>query len=193
MPAIRATGIAGAAIVRGPRLDRRRRWTSAALVVLQVAVSLVLVVGALLFVRSLRNLMTLDAGFSQDGILIASLDLRRTGIAQDQFPVVFGDVTTRLAALPGVQSAAQAFIVPVSGSGWNNSIVIRGKSPNAATGTQRHSSATSRPWGRQSSPAAISTSAATPPTPARWVIVTIRSPGISSKARTRSASPSRST
>jgi predicted permease len=131
MPAIRATGAApGAAMKAGSRgsTDTRERFgLRRALVVLQVAVSLVLVVGALLFVRSLRNLMTVDAGFSQDGILIASLDMRRTGIAQDQWPLAFGDVTARLAALPGVQSAAQAFIVPVSGSGWNNNIVIRGK------------------------------------------------------------------
>jgi putative ABC transport system permease protein len=131
MPALRATGTSpGAAMKAGSRgsTDTRERFgLRRALVVLQVAASLVLVVGALLFVRSLRNLMTLDAGFSQDGILIASLDLRRAGIAPEQLPLVFSDITTRLAALPGVQSAAQAFIVPVSGSGWNNSVVINGK------------------------------------------------------------------
>jgi putative ABC transport system permease protein len=131
MPAIRATGTSpGAAMKAGSRgsTDTRERFgLRRGLVVLQVALSLVLVVGALLFVRSLRNLMTLDAGFSQDGILIASLDLRRAGVAADRLVAFSDDVTARLAALPGVQSAAQAFIVPVSGSGWNNSIVIAGK------------------------------------------------------------------
>jgi putative ABC transport system permease protein len=97
------------------------------LVVAQVALSLVLVVGALLFVRSLRNLMTLDAGFTQDNLLIVNLDARRSGIAEMGRRDLYADLTARVAALPGVTSAAQAFIVPVSGSGWNNQIAIGGK------------------------------------------------------------------
>jgi len=93
---------------------------------------LVLVVGALLFVRSLRNLMTLDPGFIEDGVLIVNLDLRRSGAIAEQLPPIFEDITSRVAALPGIQSAAQAFIVPVSGSGWNNSIVINGAKPKSA-------------------------------------------------------------
>src|SRR5262245_18803870 len=131
MPAIRATstapGVAMKAGSRGSTDTRERFGLRRALVVLQVAVSLVLVVGALLFVRSLRNLMTLDAGFSQDDILVANLDLRRSGIPVEQLPALFEDVTNRIGGLPGVQSAAQASIVPVSGSGWNNNIVIKGK------------------------------------------------------------------
>ena len=98
-----------------------------ALVVAQVALSLVLVVGALLFVRSLRNLMTLDAGFRQDGILVVNLDLRRAGVPDERRTALFADITAKIGALPGVTSAAQAFIVPVSGSGWNENIVIDGK------------------------------------------------------------------
>src|SRR5262249_34926681 len=60
-------------------------------------------------------------------IVIASLDLRRTGIAAEQLPSAFEQITSRLAALPGIQAAAQAYIVPVSGSGWNNNILVDGK------------------------------------------------------------------
>jgi predicted permease len=95
--------------------------------VAQVALSLVLVVGAVLFVRSLRNLMTLDAGFRQDGVLVVDLDLRRAGVPEERRTALFADLTARLGAIPGVSSAAQTFIVPVSGSGWNNNIVIDGK------------------------------------------------------------------
>jgi predicted permease len=130
VPAIRATGTApGAAMKAGSRgsTDTRERFgMRRALVVAQVALSLVLVVGALLFVRSLRNLMTLDAGFSQDGILIVNLDLRRAGVAEDRRLQFYEEITARIAGLPGVASAANAFIVPVSGSGWNNTIVIGG-------------------------------------------------------------------
>jgi putative ABC transport system permease protein len=131
VPAIRATGTSpGAAMKAGSRgsTDTRERFgMRRALVVAQVALSLVLVVGAMLFVRSLRNLMTLDAGFKQDGILVVTMDLRRAGVREERRPAVFADITSRLAALPGVTSAAQAFIVPVSGSGWNNNVVIDGK------------------------------------------------------------------
>src|SRR4051812_3941086 len=130
MPALRATGVApGAAMKAGSRgsTDTRERFgMRRALVVGQVALSLVLVVGALLFVRSLRNLMTLDAGFDQDGIVIASLDFRNAGVPQARRTALYDEITRRIAALPGVTSAAQAFIVPVSGSGWNNRILIDG-------------------------------------------------------------------
>lgn len=131
VPAVRATGVApGATMKAGSRgsTDTRERFgMRRALVVAQVALSLVLVVGALLFVRSLRNLMTLDAGFRQDGILVVNLDLRRAGVPEERRNAFFADITTRLSGLPGVTSAARAYIVPVSGSGWNNNIVIDGK------------------------------------------------------------------
>src|SRR6185503_509708 len=73
MPAIRVTGTApGAAMKAGSRgsSDTRERFgLRRTLVVVQVALSLVLVVGALLFVRSLRNLLTLDAGFKQERLV----------------------------------------------------------------------------------------------------------------------------
>ena len=131
VPAIRATGTSpGAAMKAGSRgsTDTRERFgMRRALVVAQVALSLVLVVGALLFVRSLRNLMTVDAGFRQDGILVVDLDLRRAGVPEERRSALFAELTAKLGALPGVISAAQAMIVPVSGSGWNNNIAIGGK------------------------------------------------------------------
>jgi putative ABC transport system permease protein len=131
MPAVRATATSpGAAMRAGSRgmSDSRERFgLRRALVVLQVALSLVLVIGALLFVRSLRNLMMLDAGFRQDGLLIVSLDLRRAGIPEERRTAVYQDITDRLRGLPGVADASQAAIVPVSGSGWNNNIVINGR------------------------------------------------------------------
>ena len=71
---------------RGCTDTRERFGLRRALVVVQVALSLVLVVGALLFVRSLRNLTTLDAGFRQDDLLIANLDLRGAGQPAERDP-----------------------------------------------------------------------------------------------------------
>ncbi len=130
-PAIRATASApGAAMKAGSRgsSDSRERFSfRRVLVVVQVALSLVLVVGALLFVRSLRNLMSLDAGFRQDGILVVNVDLRGAGIPEESRRPVYNALGDRLRAIPGVDGAAEAFIVPVSGSGWNNTVVIDGK------------------------------------------------------------------
>ena len=95
VPAIRATGAApGVAMKAGTRgsTDSRERFgMRRALVVAQVALSLVLVVGALLFVRSLRNLMTLDAGFRQDGILVVNLDMRRAGVPEERRTALFAE------------------------------------------------------------------------------------------------------
>jgi hypothetical protein len=78
-PAIRATRTAPAgslkAAGRGLTADRERFSLRLAVVVAQVAMSLVLLTGALLFVHSLRNLLTLDAGLQQDGLLIMSVDI----------------------------------------------------------------------------------------------------------------------
>jgi predicted permease len=129
-PAIRATatepGVAMKAGSRGMTDSRERFGLRRGLVVVQVAMSLVLVVGALLFVRSLRNLLLLDAGFRQDGILVVNLDLRGANVPETGRRAAFDEMTARLRALPGIDSAAEVFIVPVSGSGWNNRIVLGG-------------------------------------------------------------------
>jgi predicted permease len=96
------------------------------LVVSQVALSLVLLVGALLFVRTLRNLLTLDPGFRQEGIIVAGLDITRLNIAAGQRQAFKRDLLDRIRALPGIDSAADTGIVPVSGDSWNENIFIAG-------------------------------------------------------------------
>jgi predicted permease len=129
-PALRATATAPASAMhaggRGSSDSRGRFRVRRGLVVAQVALSLVLVVGALLFVRSLRNLNTLDAGFQQDGLLVVSLDLRRDAVAPEGRRALFGAITERLGGLGGVDAAAEVAIVPVSGSGWNQRLLFGG-------------------------------------------------------------------
>ena len=130
-PAIRATraepAVAMKAGSRGATDTRERFGLRRTLVVVQVALSLVLVVGALLFVRSLRNLVVLDAGFRQDGVLVVNLDVRSTSIPAAGRRAAFDDIVARLRGLPGVDAAAELYIVPVSGAGWNNTIVVGGE------------------------------------------------------------------
>ena len=97
------------------------------LVISQVALSLVLLVGALLFVRSFQKLMNVDAGFQRDGILVVSLDLPRRNDAADRLAALHRELLAHLTALPEVESAAEVGIVPISGSGWNQNIRIDGQ------------------------------------------------------------------
>jgi predicted permease len=96
--------------------------------VAQVALSLVLVVGAFLFVSSFRNLMTLDAGFRRNGLLVTRLDVRGVKPPAEGSVALFRDVLEQIRAVPGVRSAALTFIVPVSGSGWNENVLADGLS-----------------------------------------------------------------
>jgi predicted permease len=92
------------------------------LVATQVALSLVLLVGALLFVRSLRNLLTTEAGFNAEGVLTVSLNYAGPQFPMERRPALNRELYERLSTLPGVLSAAQVLFTPVSGSGWNNDI-----------------------------------------------------------------------
>jgi predicted permease len=134
-PALRVTRAAPVSAMRtGSRsvTDGHERFgLRRLLVVVQVALSLVLMVAALLFARSLTNLRGADLGFHTEGLIVASLDLRRAQVPEDRLVPYAQDVTDRLARVPSVAGAAQAAIVPVSGSGWNQRIVVDGKTADA--------------------------------------------------------------
>jgi putative ABC transport system permease protein len=110
-------GIAGS----GGRLSVRR-----ALVVAQVALSLVLLVGSVLFVRSLRNLLTLDAGFSRDHILDVQTDYTRAHVPKERRVEFKRELLERVRAIPGVTSAALVRLVPLGGNYWNEHISVDG-------------------------------------------------------------------
>jgi putative ABC transport system permease protein len=130
VPAMRATHLAPASAIRagarGATAGRERFGLRRALVSTQVALSLVLLVGALLFVRSLQKLLAVDPGFQSEGILAVSLDLRRPNYPKERRPIVYRDLLERISTRPGVVSAAQVGITPVSGSGWNQSVLPEG-------------------------------------------------------------------
>lgn len=127
-PAIRATRTAPAAAMkasnRGLTANRERFGLRRALVVTQVALSLVLLVGALLFVGSLRNLTTLDAGFRQNGLLITRLDWSPLKLSPERRYDLQEELLTRIRSLPGVEQAASVRIVQGTGAGWNEIIEI---------------------------------------------------------------------
>jgi len=129
-PALRASRTATGAVMktgsRGMTATRGRLGFRGALVVSQVALSLMLLFSALLFTRSLRNLLTEDPGFSTNGVLIAGLDYARLQIPVARRGAFQRDLLERIRAIPGVDAAADTNIVPLSGSGWGNAVWIDG-------------------------------------------------------------------
>ena len=130
-PALKATGTnPGRSMQAGGRssTDSEERFAvRRGLVVIQVALSMVLVIGAMLFGRSLQNLTGVDPGFRQDGLLSVTVDARRSNLDPASQQVTFAQLMDRIRAVPGVQSATETLIVPLSGSGWNQNVVIDGR------------------------------------------------------------------
>lgn len=123
-PALRATHLKPVTALRsGGRsvtAGRERFGLRRALVVTQVALSLVLLIGALLFVRSLQKLMAVDPGFQSNGVLAVNLNLARPQYAKERYPALHRELAERLAARPGIASVGQVGFTPLSGSGWND-------------------------------------------------------------------------
>jgi putative ABC transport system permease protein len=129
-PAIQATrtspGEAMKSAGRGTTAARGGLRLRRALVVTQVALSLVLVVGAVLFVRTLRNLESVDAGFHRDHVLVTFLDLSPLRLAPERRGSYKRELLDRLRAIPGVDAAAETTVVPMSGNFWNDNLNIPG-------------------------------------------------------------------
>jgi len=109
-PAIRATRLEPGSVMKaggsGMTASRERFSLRRALVVAQVALSLVLVVGALLFSRSLGKLLTVDMGFQREGVLIATVRFQRLNVPPDRYATFKGELLDGMRAIPGVESAA---------------------------------------------------------------------------------------
>jgi putative ABC transport system permease protein len=122
VPALRAArtepGNVMKASGRGMTARHERFGLRRLLVVAQVALSLVLSVSALLFVRSFRNLQTVDTGLKPDGILLTYLDLSGLNLPKDRIGPFKRQLMERLNAVPGVVSAGDATVIPMSGTSW---------------------------------------------------------------------------
>lgn len=104
---------------------RRSRLTKT-LIVVQVAVSLVLLIGAGLFVGTLRNLHRVEAGFNREKLLLFRVDPRLSGYSGPQIPSVYQRITERIEAVPGVRSAAMSRHPLLSGSRRTSNILVQG-------------------------------------------------------------------
>jgi putative ABC transport system permease protein len=108
---------------------RHQRWRGA-LVVLEVGLSLVLLVGSGLLLKSFANLRRVDLGFNPDDLLTMSLRLSNSRYSESAQRVNFFQQTlANLKQLPGVQSAAICFSLLMTGDGATDPVVIEGRPP----------------------------------------------------------------
>jgi predicted permease len=129
-PALRATRAEPAALLqsgsRGATVGRERFSLRRILIVSQVGLSVVLLMGALLFVRSLRKLTTLNVGFQQTGILVTYVDFTHLQLPEERYTEYKRDLVKRVEAIPGIESAAHAMMVPFGGMTWNDDVINEG-------------------------------------------------------------------
>jgi predicted permease len=136
-PARHALGADLAPMLHGANAtaDRRRFRLRNSLVVAQVALSLMLVMTALLFLRSLQNAAHTDPGFEVANIELAGIDMSLAGYRGQQAVELARRYRERLALIPGVESVASARMIPLQGSGFGlGSVRIPGGSGNRDDG-----------------------------------------------------------
>ena len=102
------------------------RW-SQALIAIQVALSLLLLIGAALILASLRNIRTFDAGFSRDQVLLQSISPEKAGFTGDRGTRYWREVLERVRAVPGVRAAGLAMITPISGGGVDLTMTVENR------------------------------------------------------------------
>ena len=112
------------------------------LVVLQAALSLVLLSAAGLLTAALQNLENQNSGFEQDRRLVVSINPRLTGYRSAQLPTLYSRIHDSLATVPGVSSVALCLYSPQSGGGWGTGVAVDG---GPAAGPRDDSSAS---WNR---------------------------------------------
>ena len=132
-PAVKSSLIEPGAVVksggRGTTMGRERFMVRRLLVAGQVSVSLILLVVALLFVRSFRNLITLDTGFRRSGIVLALFaDLSGPRAAPDRRSAVLATqamLLDEIRSVPRIEAAAVSTQFPLNGSSWTQGVRVQ--------------------------------------------------------------------
>jgi len=128
VPALRASRAEPMAAMksggRGVTGGRERFTLQCFLVTTQIAVSLVLLVGAFLFVRSFRNLITFDPGMREAGITVAVVAFQQSHVSPDRYAEFKRQLLEEVRATPGILSAATTTNMPLLGGSWEHGIHI---------------------------------------------------------------------
>jgi predicted permease len=142
-PALRSSGVQASLVLKdnarslaaGKHAGGRRLSTGSVLVMGQVALSLVMLVGAGLTVRSVANLKNVDPGFETRNLLHFSISPAQVGYTEEKLPALYDELQRRLEALPGVTRVSYANGVLLDGSLWSSQVHIEGTPENAQVRT----------------------------------------------------------
>jgi putative ABC transport system permease protein len=128
VPALRAAQTAPGALASSGRIAESHGRLSSALIVAQVSLSLVLVIGAGLFARTLYNLRTVDRGFTAGDVLLVKTDPGRLGLTSSQLQAFNREILAGIEELPGVGAASMSVVTPLQGGGMSAPIMVNGVS-----------------------------------------------------------------
>jgi len=137
-PAFRTARVAPMEAIRelGRGMIGSRRLTLAGtLVATQVALSMVLLVAAALFVRTFANLAARPIGFDRNGVLLVHVDMRRAPEPAEQRRQIGDRIVDAVRTLPGVKSVSASALSPIGNMNWNGAFQVVGAPPQ--TGRQR--------------------------------------------------------
>jgi putative ABC transport system permease protein len=115
----------------GPHRSRLR----GVFVISQVAMSVILLIGAGLFLRSLRKARGIEPGFEPENALAIDIDLQSRAYSREQAERFYGEAIRRIAALPGVLSATVADLAPLDLATQTTGVVIEGQEPGPGRGS----------------------------------------------------------
>ena len=137
-PALRATRLELSAEFQGGARQLgagARSRLSRGLMVVQIALSLVLLVGTGLFVRTLRNLQGVDPGFNPRHLVLFRIDAHSAGYPREQFAALQARIQERLAGIPGVRAATFSSVPLLSGVRSNRRVSVPGTTTPAGAPT----------------------------------------------------------
>jgi predicted permease len=128
-PALRATGVNLNDVLKqsGRSVSGSRSALSKSLLVVQVAISLMLLVGAGLFLRTLNNLRQVDVGFNPRNLLLFRINPQLNRYDEKRQIALYNQLLERISAVPGVRAAALSNPALLSGSVNSTSIYVQGR------------------------------------------------------------------
>jgi predicted permease len=122
-----------------PGLRLRRSWlrvnASQALVTGQIAVSLLLLVAAGLFLRTLSNLDAVQLGFNREHLLLFSVNAKQAGYRDAELVRFYENLRAQFQAIPGIRGVSLSNYALASGSLWKTDVTVPGAADAAPTGT----------------------------------------------------------
>ncbi|HTI65100.1 MAG TPA: ABC transporter permease [Gemmatimonadaceae bacterium] len=109
-----------------------------ALVTVQIALSMALLISAGLFIKSLRNVSRVDLGIRIDNLVTFGISPARSGYDSTRAKLLYQRVEDELAAIPGVTGVTTSMVALISGSNWGNSVSVEGfhKDPDTDAGSR---------------------------------------------------------